>query len=394
MRIRFIVGVISCWLWTMFGLSLGFSQQPGEGHLPQFAAAGQQGVINLALEASPFTGEAGTTVPIELLPSAGNMQEKIKLELQYRSGGSDSWVGKGWELESGYIARINKFGAGNSNNPYLLVLNGQSSELVCIGGSQYRTKMESHKRIDFNGSIWQVWDRDGTVYKFETFCAGKWVLTKVSDTHGISMVIEYDRISTESISSFISNVDYNPANHPTQITFSNPTTTRFDYYPENQRLKSILSGSLQDLYYDYDKVGSITKIIDAVHSKSRDYTYDDLNRLISGESISYKYNAIGNLVEANGLQQQYSSARPHALTSDGINIYSYDGCGNIIAGAERAITYDAENRPLKITRNGISTQFIYDGDGKRVKKIVSNAGLTTATIYIENLYEKEITAQQ
>jgi len=186
-------------------LSFGFAQEAGEGQVPHFAAAGP-GVINLPLEASPFSGEAATSVAIQLLPSSGDIQEKIDLTLQYRSGAGNSWLGKGWELEPGYIARINKFGANNPNNPYLLVLNGGAQELVSIGGSQYRTKMESNMRIEFNGSAWQVWEKDGTLYKFETFAAARWVLTRVTNTHGISLVLDYDQPGNGEI--YLSQIRY------------------------------------------------------------------------------------------------------------------------------------------------------------------------------------------
>lgn len=198
MKTKFIINSIFTIFLTTLLVSLSFAVEPSDTRLPQFVAEGPT-LISLPLDASPFTGEATTSVPITLLPSTGNIQERVRLELQYRSGGANSWLGKGWELEPGYIAKINKFGANNPNNPYLLVLNGLSQELVCIGGSQYRTKIETNMRIEFNGSIWQVWDRDGTLYKFETSAGGKWVLTKVTDTHGISVVIEYERPNNEEI---------------------------------------------------------------------------------------------------------------------------------------------------------------------------------------------------
>jgi YD repeat-containing protein len=61
----------------------------------------------------------------------------------------------------------------------------------------------------------------------------------------------------------------------------------------------------------------------------------------------------------------------------------------MLTGSGRSIIYDTENRPVRIDRNGIITQFIYDGDGKRVKKTVNDGFITITTIYIEDLYEKE-----
>ncbi|MCX5695021.1 MAG: hypothetical protein NT014_07910 [Candidatus Omnitrophica bacterium] len=196
---------------------------------------------------------------------------------------------------------------------------------------------------------------------------------------------------TENIDGYILNVNYNALNQPLRATFSNSVITYFDYYPENQRLKSIMSGSLQDLRYEYDGAGNIAMMIDAIHSDTRNYVYDDLDRLLSGDSNTYEYNPIGNIITANSVAQSYSSSHPHALVYDGINTYTYDSCGNMLSGAGRIIVYDAENRPTRISKDAKTTQFIYDGDGKRVKKLVTSGASSTATIYIEDLYEKETT---
>ena len=179
-------------------LHFSFAQEAGDMHLPQVTSSGAR-MVSLPLDASMFTGESFTSLPIELPLSSGNIQKKLSLGLQYRSGGGNSWVGKGWNLDSGYVAKINKYGANSPQNPYILSLNGGAQELVNVGGIRYSTKSETFRRIEFNGTTWQVWDRDGTQYLFEIFAAGKWVLTKVTDIHGVFAVIEYNRLSSEEI---------------------------------------------------------------------------------------------------------------------------------------------------------------------------------------------------
>jgi YD repeat-containing protein len=193
----------------------------------------------------------------------------------------------------------------------------------------------------------------------------------------------------ENIPGFINGIKYNAIRQPEELIYMNPITSRFDYYPDNLRLKTIISGSLQYLSYEYDNAGNVLKIIDNSHSLVKNYLYDDLDRLISGDGNVYEYNSIGNLIKNNGIVQGYSSARKHALTYDGLNNYSYDNCGNMISGAGRSIAYDAENRPIQITKNGVVTEFVYDGDGKRVKKRATENAMVTSTVYVEGLYEKE-----
>lgn len=62
----------------------------------------------------------------------------------------------------------------------------------------------------------------------------------------------------------------------------------------------------------------------------------------------------------------------------------------MLGGTARSIIYDPENRPIRISKNDVITQFVYDGDGKRVKKTVTDGTVNTTTVYIENIYEKEI----
>jgi len=270
-------------------------------------------------------------------------------------------------------------------------------EASASNGIGRRTSMR-----DLSGSSAWDYDKEGRIVRLrKTVDGDTYVLEWAYDAMGRTKFIVFPNLKKvdfsynnagliEGIGGYVIGADYNASNQPTTVSFSNPMITRFEYHPENERLKSISTGPLQDLRYEYDNLGNIIKITDVIHAYAKDYIYDDLDRLTSGDDNAYEYNAIGNIVKVNGVVQDYSSAHPHALTSDGINTYSYDASGNMYSGAERGITYDQENRPARIIKNGITTDFIYDGDGKRVKKIVDNGSSRTTTIYIENLYEKEI----
>jgi YD repeat-containing protein len=124
-----------------------------------------------------------------------------------------------------------------------------------------------------------------------------------------------------------------------------------------------------------------------VRSYVKTFEYDDLDRMIMGDNKAYEYDAIGNITNADGTPYSYDLTHIHALAYDGVNQYIYDANGNIISGAGRTITYDPENRPITITSGTAKVDFVYDGDGNRVKKSIRN-GLTT--IYIGGFYEKNI----
>lgn len=271
-------------------------------------------------------------------------------------------------------------------------------EAASSNGKGRRTNMN-----DLSGSSQWNFDKEGNIITLEkTIDMNKYKILWEYDAMGRIKSITFPNFKkvnytynnaglTKTIDSFISNIAYDAASKPTTIIYANPITTNFEYYPENMRLKSITSGSLQDLRYEYDGVGNIIKVTDQVYSSIKNYIYDDLDRLLSGDGNIYEYSSIGNIVKTNGISLSYSSSHPHALSSDGISTYSYDNCGNMLSGAGRAIVYDAENRPVKITKGAAITQFSYDGDGKRVKKTVTSGTSVTTTLYIEDLYEKEFT---
>jgi RHS repeat-associated protein len=53
------------------------------------------------------------------------------------------------------------------------------------------------------------------------------------------------------------------------------------------------------------------------------------------------------------------------------------------AAATRTFTFDAENRQVLATINGVtSTTYAYDGDGRRVQKSLTASGVTTTTTYV------------
>jgi RHS repeat-associated protein len=155
----------------------------------------------------------------------------------------------------------------------------------------------------------------------------------------------------------------------------------------------------QDLTYNYDEVGNITAIADALETGSRSFTYDDLNRLKTASGTfgpgqpptlvtnqTYLYDAIGNILQKGNISYCYGydpacsdTAHRYAVkfTTDGINQtnYTYDNNGNTLTGAGRSFTWDADNRAETV--NG--ALMYYDYTGTRVKK--------GATIYPFTGYE-------
>ncbi|MDW8278028.1 MAG: SpvB/TcaC N-terminal domain-containing protein, partial [Anaerolineales bacterium] len=172
-----------------------------------------------AFQVSNFTGAATYSYPIEVPPGPGGLQPS--LSLNYNSQVVDqsvaktqaSWVGMGWSLDAGSIERNNN---GTSHftgdDTFMLNVGGVSSTIVWSNAdSRFHLTDENFWKIENNGNIsWTVWDKAGNVYYFEKMVSMqynldggtgeicgkydlpyKWMLTRVQNAHGKSLVYSY-----------------------------------------------------------------------------------------------------------------------------------------------------------------------------------------------------------
>ncbi len=175
---------------------------------------------------------------------------------------------------------------------------------------------------------------------------------------------------------------------------------------------SATNTSLLKLNYDYgstDNNGNVKSQMITVPTvgsnpgfvATQNYTYDSLNRLKSAiENIAgqtppswkqtYTFDRYGNrrFDPANtttipaGCLEAVCNPQIDANTNKLIG-YQFDNAGNTRTDANgQVFTYDAENMQVKV-QNGSTTigEYFYDGDGKRIKKIVSATGETTIFVY-------------
>lgn len=191
---------------------------------------------------------------------------------------------------------------------------------------------------------------------------------------------------------------HNALGQPTRVTFGNGVETTYTYRDQSDsRLESIATGTPTQtsfsVAYGYDAAGNVTGITDRLDaSRSQTFMYDELNRLKEAQSgaygtLAYSYDEIGNIVSKEGVIYAYDprvGVKPHAVvsTSDG-RTFSYDANGNTISDGIRTFIYDDENRPTAITAGNRTTQFVYDGTGKRVKK----SGPNGTTTYVGGVLE-------
>ena len=188
--------------------------------------------------------------------------------------------------------------------------------------------------------------------------------------------------------------EYNAFGKAQKVQYQNGVIADYSYYSENGRLQgnslATTTATYFDRQYSYFANGNVQAITDADGSKTQSFTYDELDRLRTATSaiygaLTYNYDKLGNLTHKEGIDFfTDTAAKPHQLVSSSNGrFYDYDANGNMLSDGLRSFEYDAENRPASISYNGGVTQFVYDGNGQRVKK----SGPNGETLYIGKLYE-------
>jgi RHS repeat-associated protein len=198
---------------------------------------------------------------------------------------------------------------------------------------------------------------------------------------------------------YIQSALYNARGQTTSITYGDGTTTSFTYNDQRGWLMRVLSqkGATVHLDQSYTRnaKGMITQITSPQAGNAWTYAYDGMDRLatatstIPADSRSYLYDDADNMTFNSGLcagspNMVYPATgqpHPHAPNSICGTAVSYDANGNTLSydvdgsGSRlpRSLTYDGENRPLTITRNGLVATMAYGPDGERITKAWNGA---------------------
>jgi RHS repeat-associated protein len=211
--------------------------------------------------------------------------------------------------------------------------------------------------------------------------------------------------------------------HLTQSTAGNGVVTNQAFDPRTgliQTQRAGGSGAVASFDYAFDTIGNLTARTDHDAGFSEGFCYDGLNRLTSyqitgtpgcplaGTTVSYDGASMGNIVTKSDVgTYSYPSpgggtgTRPHAVTgiagsADGLTnpAYTYDGNGNMAcvstaAGCTgtvgRSVSYTAFNMADTITQGSTSIAFTYDGEHHRLQQASTVSGVTTTTVYVNDL---------
>jgi RHS repeat-associated protein len=191
-----------------------------------------------------------------------------------------------------------------------------------------------------------------------TYADGQTVATAYDDVGNVASLTYSDGLTVHYI--------YDALDRATRVSFAGSSLSL--EYDAAGRLSGETRSNGVDSAYAYDAAGQLTRV---THNKGTSVVAD----------LTYARNAAGLITEESGTWPV--SAAPTAAENtaasyndaNGIvnwkgDAYSYDADSNLvgIAGSRNVeIVYDPENRPTALTRNGVTTEYTYDGLGNRVQ---------------------------
>ena len=140
---------------------------------------------------------------------------------------------------------------------------------------------------------------------------------------------------------------------------------------------------LAKIDYTLDKVGNRkSKPQSVLNPLTENYAYDAVDQLIEAKygaarTVGYQYDAVGNRqwVSDNGATAHYTANSDNGYTSvDGVSTQT-DLNGNMVSVPGAAYAYDAQNRLVSATVNGVTTEFTYDSRNRVVQRTSGNGTL-------------------
>jgi RHS repeat-associated protein len=148
---------------------------------------------------------------------------------------------------------------------------------------------------------------------------------------------------------FVANIDYDAKGQRVLIAYGNNVTTTYAYDPLTFRLVNLATtratdqALLQDLSYNYDPTGNITKIADGAQQ-----TVYFSNQAVTPDN-DYVYDAVYRLINAEGREQIGQVARPQTTWDDQFRVnLPQPGNGQAMRRYSEAYQYDQVGNFLQL----------------------------------------------
>jgi len=190
---------------------------------------------------------------------------------------------------------------------------------------------------------------------------------------------EYEYDMADRLTKLVNNAyNYQPLAYSSGGKSRSGPPTAVQVVPESRILSSFS--------YTYDNVGNRLDMTttDGVYV----YGYDVLDQLTgvtypigSQTTVDYDYDLAGNrkVVTIDGNPVNYLTNIVNQYIDVGGQAYSYDGNGSLESTGVLTFNYDCENRLLSVIGNGNTTEYEYDGLGRRISR--KNNGVKKYYIY-------------
>jgi RHS repeat-associated protein len=205
------------------------------------------------------------------------------------------------------------------------------------------------------------------------------------------------------------NIQYDVENLLTHVDYGNDLQATFTYDTMDRASTiDVKDGAISylDLDFSYDEVSNITQLVNGWrdttsnwHSDTEFYSYDGLDRLTSASCTSwshtYAYDKTGNRTAKDGTTYTINTVNEVTALSDGTS-FAYDLNGNRTGKSKGSdswlYTYNCAGRLLEVKKNSNTLgEYVYDGDGRRIR--VTEDSVTTTYIHsgFNILYEENST---
>ena len=239
------------------------------------------------------------------------------------------------------------------------------------GGS---SRPNTHTTYDKNGNVLTLQDPNGHTTT-NTYDALNRLLTSTDAAH-IVVTNTYDevgnKLTVKDGNSHTTSFAYDGLNRNTSVTDAagKVTTLKYDAMNKTQRVDAL--GQVTTYLYDVrNRLSHVVYASSAAANSQRNYAYDSAGNLLSvtepaktAASVAYGYDALNRVVSetSQGLTHSYV----YDLAGNRLRT-TYGGTGRLITS-----TYDPLNRLVTMSEGGRATSYGYDLNGNIVQKVLPN----------------------
>ena len=165
------------------------------------------------------------------------------------------------------------------------------------------------------------------------------------------------------------------SNLKSKLTYPNGATASWDYEANRDLLTKVTNAhadgtGISSYTYTNDLLGRRTS------KNDEQYGYNVRDELIAADEVSYNYDDIGNRTTAEGKTYTANNLNQYTAIDDFTPQYDADGNQTLIKTPTGiwSVTYNAENRPIRWTRDDTIVTMTFDRIGRRVDYYETRAG--------------------